>query len=331
MSFPIFVVGFARSGTTLLQSLLACLDEVLTVPETHFFRDLARLNLTQNRLDTSEARRLLDAMRERHDIAPSHVEELLGVGHAFSVASIFEFVLGELSGLDLKTVRSARWIEKTPAHALHLERIGRVYPEARVIFMLRDPRLAFASRREINATGGWGEGWIPIEELCSYYQRFRDAARVFERGHPHRLKYVKLEDLVTKPESVLRDTCEFLELRFAPDMLSRIHRDASILRSDEYWKLDAVQRPVDPVLATRQTRAQLSDFELWRTTTLLAADLEEQGYPVANTDRPPLTEDVAELLLRTVEYYRQVVVPEKETRIRRLERELRAIRNKPLT
>ena len=39
---PIFIVGFPRSGTTLLQSLLCTQKGVVSFPETHFFDIIAK-------------------------------------------------------------------------------------------------------------------------------------------------------------------------------------------------------------------------------------------------------------------------------------------------
>ena len=39
---PIFIVGYPRSGTTLLQSLLATQENVYSMPETHFFTAISR-------------------------------------------------------------------------------------------------------------------------------------------------------------------------------------------------------------------------------------------------------------------------------------------------
>ena len=41
----IFIVGVARSGTTLLQSMLASHPEIHSFPETHFFVKLPKIKL----------------------------------------------------------------------------------------------------------------------------------------------------------------------------------------------------------------------------------------------------------------------------------------------
>ena len=41
-----------------------------------------------------------------------------------------------------------RWGDKTPGHEIYLDRIFDIYPEAKILFMIRDPRAVSASLKK---------------------------------------------------------------------------------------------------------------------------------------------------------------------------------------
>jgi hypothetical protein len=109
-----------------------------------------------------------------------------------------------------------RWGDKTPAYAGHIRLIEKVLPEASFIHLLRDPRDVVLSVVSANAPW-WGSRNVPEAA-----QRWAERVRVCrEQGaNANRYLEIRYEDLVRSPAGVLGRLCEFLELPWAPAMLS---------------------------------------------------------------------------------------------------------------
>lgn len=115
-----------------------------------------------------------------------------------------------------------RWGDKTPRYIEHIPLLGRLYPEARFVHLVRDGRDVALSYADVpfgpksvtkaaqlwasRVSAGMGEG------------RSLSAGRYIE------LRY---EELVDDPERQASALCDFLGLPFAPDMLEpgRAHQE----------------------------------------------------------------------------------------------------------
>ena len=104
--------------------------------------------------------------------------------------------------------------EKTPGHTGQLAEIYRVFPKAKVVAIMRDPRAVAASMR-----GRFGS-------LDPGSRRWNAAGRRIRKllAGDHAAHLVAYEDLIAHPEDVLSKLCAFLDLGFDPAMLE-FHRD----------------------------------------------------------------------------------------------------------
>jgi len=75
--YPVFLVGYPRSGSTLLQALLEMQGHLVTFPETHFFstlfKDSGEMILTVN--DGHPVKRVHYATEVSHDKTKSGKED----------------------------------------------------------------------------------------------------------------------------------------------------------------------------------------------------------------------------------------------------------------
>lgn len=135
---PVFIVGSPRSGSTLLFETLARAPRVYTIgDESHqVIEGMPQLGASAHGYDSN---RLLAA-----DATPAIARELR------------ERFLAELRDRDQRAPQHGqriRMLEKTPKNSLRIPFLAAVFPEARFIYLHRDPREVLASMMEAWSSG----------------------------------------------------------------------------------------------------------------------------------------------------------------------------------
>lgn len=223
----IFVVGCPRSGTTLVQSLLAAHPRLASFPESHFFS--AILPLTPPKADEPLRAFLAGAGLPPPSAPPAtttakRVRQFIGILDRAAADRGYD-----------------GWVEKTPIHLHHIDTITRHLPDARFVHVLRAgaPTISSLYRATHEHPEHWdgarswrqcGERWIGDVVLS--------LARHGDDGH-HLLRY---EDLIAAPEAVLQDVCAFVGVDYAPAML-RDHAEVAgeLVLGHERWKRRALR------------------------------------------------------------------------------------------
>jgi len=246
----IFVVGYPRSGTTLVQSLVTALatdPAVVSFPETHFFNVIEK-SLSPDkdgRVSTTDLRAHVDLIREKTglNVSGEEVDDLCGRadGGRLDAHAVFEWIVF----LNLRRTIKAplrqipfRWLEKTPYHANFLERIFALYPRAQAIHVVRHPVAAVMSRRRnfpFNRD-------TPLEDLSRHWAHMIANVERAMAGFPGQITAVHYETLVTRPQQVVERLEAFLDVTMD---ISRMHRlgaaAAQVSRPGEHWKKNAGQ------------------------------------------------------------------------------------------
>jgi hypothetical protein len=242
---PIFVVGAARSGTTLLQSMIGAHPDVALLGELHFFDQIMRLKHTiPEPFDAAAMPRLRQGILKCHaiqfvpDFEPvlDRALEQLAAVPGPTYAALFAQLLaahGQLSG-------TTRVGEKTPSNVRYLKELAALFPDARIVHILRDPcdsissriRYPFTSSSVIFNTLLWKIEMIYALDFAADREAVAD-----------RYLEVRYEDLVTEPREVLTRICRFIGVDFAEAMLAG-HRRADQVVKDEPWK-EGIAQPVN--------------------------------------------------------------------------------------
>jgi hypothetical protein len=242
-----FVVGVARSGTTLLRLMLDAHPELAIPHETHFIPAVLR------EPDASRERffELLTGFPTWEDLkTPAELfhEELLRV-EPFDVRD----GLRAFYRLYARARGKARWGDKTPPYLLHIRAIHEALPEARFIHIIRDGRDVAVSLRPL-----WFSPGESMEALAGMWAGHVTQARAQGLGQPPGSPFyleVRYEDLIADPVRELRRICGFLDLRYDPGMVD-YHRTAR-LRLDEV----VTRRGADgQVIITKEERMHLHRF-----------------------------------------------------------------------
>lgn len=276
LSRPFFVVGFPRSGTTLLQAMLSSCPGLYIPPETKMLSILIRREKAFDPIDTPAGiEQRIETIRtsvcEQHEqpVDWPKLEQELRATTPFDVAHLFDTLLSHI-----QQQRGCRRIgEKTPLHLLFVERILEWFPDGQVIAILRDGRDASLSSQE---------SLDPERSYVSSAIRWRHYMRLHQRYAAtcpaDRYTSVRYEDLVTEPERELRRLCDFLGEEFDPAMLEQHRRADKGYAERETHKA----RTNEPVTDSRiaRFRGVVPDAEVAGFQAIAGRELAALGYPL---------------------------------------------------
>jgi len=195
---PVFLVGFPRSGTTLLDQILSGHPEVAVLEEKDTLLDVLRAHV------------LRDAELERFIGLDSAGLELWRRNYWQRVA---EFMPGRPP--------QALFVDKLPLNSLFLPLMQRLFPQARFLFALRDPRdvvlSCFMQSFDLNEAM---RHFLSLEETARFYAAVMGVgAAAAERLDPLRMHRVRYEQVVAETELEARRLLEFLGLPWRPSVL----------------------------------------------------------------------------------------------------------------
>ncbi len=225
----VFLVGCPRSGTTLLQSLLAQHPEVATFPETHFFDLLVARSFAGDLGIASRTGR--EKFRElASDIFPGAELPLLDP----RLSSWTKSLVAECDQR-AQNVQASCWIEKTPKHLHFIETISRLIPGVQFLHIIRDGRDTVASLYD--ATQKYPNQWAGSRSLRQCAKRWVEDITIsanYKELEDH--TFVSYESLLEDPQREYSSILRSLNLSSAdlPEQL-----DQEIFNSatqDEPWK-----------------------------------------------------------------------------------------------
>jgi hypothetical protein len=191
----VFLVGFPRSGTTLLEQALAghpgviALEEAPTLAEHyHAFLKSAEGLERLARISAPEA----DVWRARYwDVVRAHGVQ--PVGRVF--------------------------LDKAPAETLSLPIIGKLFPTAKILFAVRDPRdvvvSCFLNGFQMNALT---YAFTSLDDTAACYAACMELAAVYRASLALDLRDVRYEALIDDFAGELTAICRFIGLEFRPAM-----------------------------------------------------------------------------------------------------------------
>ena len=266
MGPPFFIVGSARSGTTLLRLMLNAHPEVGIPPESRFITELYD---GRDEVDTSAFLTALAAHKrfKLWGLPIEAVTEALPPGRAaYAVAAGAPFAAwAQRRG-------KPRWGDKTPRYVEHVPLLARLWPGARFVHLIRDGRNVALSYADVS----FGPKTVAAAAAL-WARRVRggmDDGRALGTGRYTELRY---EDLVGDPESHARRLCDFLELDFDPGMLDHGSSGGDLVMPWATQGNPNILRPATPGLRAWEGVMPPAQVEVFEA---LAGDLlAELGYP----------------------------------------------------
>ncbi|MBE9040025.1 sulfotransferase [Oscillatoriales cyanobacterium LEGE 11467] len=239
----IFLVGCPRSGTTLLQSLLAAHPQIASFPESHFFTSLepSKAWIRQLELGLASGKRAKSRFLEFLKILNQEQMQSYLPGFAPFMQQYTAAFVRVLDTLTLEQGKSW-WLEKTPGHLQCIDLIEKQVPEAQFLHIVRNGTDVVASIYDV-ANHHHSEGWLEPGNLDKCIDRWIASMEITQQyaARPHHT-VVRYEALVENSQEVLKDLCEAIEIEFDPMMLQGYRAAAKqVVRQDETWKASAEQ------------------------------------------------------------------------------------------
>jgi tetratricopeptide (TPR) repeat protein len=198
-----FVVGMARSGTTLVEQVLAAHPQV---------RGGGELPALPQVLTEESTRR-----RQRYPdwVPQASADDWQRLGRRYL----------ELTA-DLRTERPYS-TDKLPNNWRAIGAIRAMLPGARIVICRRNPLENCWSCYKQYFPGGW-EFTSDLEWLAQYWRAFDHAAGEWAKRTPERIREQRYEALTEHPESEIRALLEFCGLPFDADCLQAHHSRRSV-------------------------------------------------------------------------------------------------------
>jgi Sulfotransferase family len=228
-----FIAGQAKSGTTLVAALLDNHPELLVLPqETAYFPTVLKKFGNAGRraqfdyLTTKSFSRVLfggEPKWREHEYKNFPQQKFLETFSriAFDPANAERDLLALMAEAYAETVgapldRVKRWIEKTPANRNHVDEIFARFPNTKLMVTLRDPRAVLATQIALEKTR-------QTKRFSVYYviSHWRVAAKLARRIRAGKVPglFVQFERLVSEPSTVIKAVCDYLEVKFDPDVV----------------------------------------------------------------------------------------------------------------
>jgi tetratricopeptide (TPR) repeat protein len=230
---PIFIVGLPRSGSTLIEQILASHSKV---EGTHELADVPRMVVELQGRDWQ-----LENPRYPAVLAQMASEDFRRLGEKYLD--------------DTRSYRSgkAHFIDKMPNNFRHVGLMHLMLPNARIIDARREPMACcFGNLKQLFAHGQ--EFAYGIEDIARYYLTYLELMRHWDAVLPGRVLRVQYEDVVTDLEGSVRRILDHCGLEFEPSCVE-FHRTERSVRTASS---EQVRQPI-----YREALEQWRHYEPW--------------------------------------------------------------------
>lgn len=285
----IFVVGNSRSGTTMMGRIFGKHPGVYTFGELHFFGQLCAPPFS-SKLPKETVEELAAALyciqREGYrthgnsrrflDKAQAFLEDLTTCPS--TAAALFEVFLYHETAENDKTIPC----DQTPRNVFYIADILELYPNAKVINMIRDPRDVLLSQKRKWKRRFLGGSDMPMKETLRDWMNYHpitishiwctavNAAEKFL--HHDRVTSVYFEELLMHPDATLKHLCDFVGITYTDEML-QVPQVGSSVAEDQPQQLG-----INPQRAHSWRDGELSSAEIYLNQTITAALMKKHNY-----------------------------------------------------
>ena len=201
---PLFIFSLPRSGSTLLQRILASHEDIATVSEPWILLPYVYTLRRQGTYSEYSHNELVRAIEDFCNELPGGQEDYLAEIRTFTLR-LYEKV----------TTNNAKYfLDKTPRYHLIIEEIINLFPEGKFIFLWRNPLSIIAS-----IMNTWGDGkWNLFYHKVDIFDGLINMVAAYDK-YQKQVYTINYEDLLNSPETELQGLFNYLKLPLNSEIL----------------------------------------------------------------------------------------------------------------
>ena len=235
-----FVVGVPRSGTTLVQTILAAHPNVYATRETHLMVNSRRPPSFRWYLDYVwlSRERVRGAVAHLKADCPDLYEQYVALQPRSTTVLGAARMIDTLFSAAAQARQQTAWVEKSPEHVGYVPVLERAVPDAHFVHTIRDPRDNVASLYDAGQkyADRW-QGRQTLDQCIRTYLRYLQKSEACLSRDPQRHHFVIYENIIEQPEAQTTALLNFVGLkRVNLDLATIDSGNAALSRDTEEWK-----------------------------------------------------------------------------------------------
>jgi len=247
---PVFLVGFPRSGTTLLDSILRSHPQLLVLEE----------------------RNLMDKCRASLHPSPN-VKRIESLSQS-DLNDLQRTYFAEASKLT-KLNEGQTLIDKYPLNVIHMPLICNIFPKAKFVFSLRHPMDVILSCFMQNfRLNGAMANMLDIDQIARLYNLVMTVFKDCEARYKPAVHYVRYENIISNFDTTIDSVLEFIGVPWHQSVRA-YHQTAKDRASINTPSYDQVTQPL---YSSAQGRWRKYENHLESTKPAIAKWMQELGY-----------------------------------------------------
>ncbi|MCI5221386.1 MAG: sulfotransferase [Candidatus Electrothrix sp. AR4] len=229
----VFLCGSMKSGTTLLLELLDNHPELLALPgDSYFTGRISKENPPSTPLLHAAwddwVKRMVNPTGQEPfwlfgtDISPyvvfrQYLQDWYDSLSDSWYSSFISVLLSYYCANPVRPTNAKMWVEKTPGNELKIADILQIFPTARFVHIIRDPRENMASLKRLYATRKWQ--WQPMGTADALAKSCRAAVDNQARLGRERYHVLSYEALTEEPAERMAELADFLDIQWDESLL----------------------------------------------------------------------------------------------------------------
>jgi Tfp pilus assembly protein PilF len=252
---PIFILGFPRSGTTLVEQTLSAHPRIAAGDELPVIHEISQI---------------MPRMLGSPLTYPEALAELWMGDQREGLDTLRDLYLRKVRQLGVLREGATRFTDKMPLNETHLGLIALLFPEAPLLHVLRHPLDIMVSAFSNHFTHGFHCA-SALETAARHYARIAELVAHYRAEMPLRYLAIRYEDIVSEQEAKVAEMLRFVGEDFDPACLT-FHRNRRYARTASYAQV------TEPLYDHSVGRWRRYRRQLEPVFPILAPAMERLGY-----------------------------------------------------
>jgi len=312
---PVIVIGMPRSGSTIFTRLLNESPDLLVLNDFYYLQYAESIDALANtsqeisadliayihnmisiRIERADSKGIASGVQlsEAQELAVSDFINNYSPENSENWATILQAIMSH----SVSAGENKIWGYNTPQDYLNIGLLQDKFPNAKFIFVMREPKSVLSSYRNVFKSiynNNDRRRYHPILQSLAWQASARTFLK-FKEENPDRFLLVRYEDLVNQTNPTLSEVGNFLQVNFPPLDVRNFSNNSSFNNNDHQ---------------------DLSDTEIWLSEKIVSQEMSGLGYKLSNTK--PRLQDLGimtKISLRVCIYYLSQIATSTDVRIR---------------